>query len=123
MLAIAWVDTAEGRRWVIRRAVMLMVPGVILWAIGRLIDPRVMWGGVGIVLVGVVEIVWATAHRSRGLPVRVPVRVPAPKPCVAPGCDGTMHFQAALPVADAPHTLEWSWRPSWRCCKDPSTSN
>jgi len=117
MIAIAWVDTAEGRRLVIRRAVMLMVPGAILCAIGRIIDPRVTWAGVDIVLLGVAVIVWAIVHRSRGLTGRA--RVPISKPCVVPGCDGTMHFQPALPVADGPHTLEWPWRPSWRCAKDP----
>jgi hypothetical protein len=74
-----------------------------------------MWGGVGMVLFGAVMIVWALVHPSRGMPVRVPA---ASKPCVVPGCDGTMHFQPALTVADGPHTLEWPWRPSWRCAKD-----
>ena len=44
----------------------------------------------------------------------------APKPCVVPGCDGTMHFQKALERADAPHTLEWPWQASWRCDEDPT---
>lgn len=114
MIATAWVDTTEGRRWVIGRAAILVVFGILLWAIGVAIDPRVMWAGGGTVLFGAVVIVWALVHRSRGLPVLV---FPS-KPCIVPGCEGTMHFRAALPVADGQHTLEWPWRASWQCAND-----
>jgi hypothetical protein len=43
---------------------------------------------------------------------------PRSKPCVVDGCGGTMHFHERQPVVDAPHTLEWPWRASWRCAKD-----
>ena len=44
----------------------------------------------------------------------------ASKPCVVPGCNGTMHFHKALERASAPHTLEWPWFASWRCAHDPT---
>jgi hypothetical protein len=40
------------------------------------------------------------------------------KPCLVPGCTGTMHFYERLTVADALHTLEWPWYASWRCAQD-----
>ena len=114
MIAIAWVDTTEGRRWLIGRGATLICVGILGWTIGRLIGPWAMWGGVGIVVFGAGMVVRALVHPNRGLPLAVP----ASKPCVVQGCDGTMHFHAALPVADGAHTLEWAWRPSWRCAKD-----
>jgi hypothetical protein len=40
------------------------------------------------------------------------------KPCVAPGCSGTMYFQERLAVAQAPHTLEWPWHATWVCAEN-----
>jgi len=52
------------------------------------------------------------AHRNKVTPS---------KPCVVPGCAGTMVFHKRLDVddvPDAPHTLEWPWRASWQCTED-----
>jgi hypothetical protein len=40
------------------------------------------------------------------------------KPCVVPGCTGTMHYHKPIEVARGAHTLEWPWWPSWRCAQD-----
>lgn len=47
-------------------------------------------------------------------------KIVASKPCVVPGCSGTMLFHERQEAADAPHTLEWPWYASWRCAKDPT---
>jgi hypothetical protein len=117
MIAIAWVDTMEGRRWVIGRAAMLLALGILVWVIGRVIDPRVMWAGVSIVVFGTAVLVWAVVHRSRGMPVWA---FPS-KPCIVSGCEGTMHFRTRpVTLTDAEDTLpwEWPWRPRWQCAKD-----
>jgi len=56
-----------------------------------------------------------TSPDSTGRILRI--EVPS-KPCVVPGCAGTMHFHERLEVAKAPHTLEWPWYASWQCTKD-----
>ena len=40
------------------------------------------------------------------------------KPCTVAGCGGTMEYRSARSLADAPHTLEWDWRPTFVCDKD-----
>ena len=40
--------------------------------------------------------------------------------CTTIGCGGTMRFHPALPMANAPHTLEWQWHATWACDKDPA---
>jgi len=42
------------------------------------------------------------------------------KPCVVPGCTGTMDFHERLGTCSAPHTPEWPWYASWRCREDSS---
>jgi len=53
-----------------------------------------------------------TAQRDRR-----DVVVPS-KPCVVPGCTGTMHYHKPLAVAPGAHTLEWPWWATWRCAQD-----
>ena len=42
------------------------------------------------------------------------------KPCTVFGCGGTMSFHPRQKEAPAPHTLEWEWRATWVCEKDPA---
>jgi len=48
------------------------------------------------------------------------MREPLTKPCAAADCKGTMLFHDRREAADAPHTLEWPWYPTWVCGENPA---
>jgi anti-anti-sigma factor len=133
MVAIAWVDTPEGRRWYVRRGVFFLFLGTIPFIVGRTIgEPLLKWLGGGFFAFGTWNIVLPFVHIGRGMedleqlrdtdPTPQPVdhrnEVAPTKPCVVPGCTGTMVFHKRLHYADAPHTLEWPWYPTWQCLQD-----
>jgi hypothetical protein len=69
MLAITWIDTAEGRRWTVVRGVTMLLAGIILHSVGWLGFPPVSWLGKGLLVLGALCIAWAFLHPGRGLPL------------------------------------------------------
>src|SRR5262249_13791068 len=105
MVAIAWVDTPEGRRWYARRGVFFLFLGTIPFIIGRTIgEPLLKWLGGSFFAFGLWNVVLPFVHMGRGIEdlerirdadaTRQPVdhrnEVAPSKPCVVPGCTGTM---------------------------------
>ena len=115
MIAIAWTDTKDGRWWVARRGVLLLVVGAATAALGWFAVGRSLMSiGVGLALLGAWSIGWAILHADRGLP---PPQTS--KPCVVPGCSGTMTLDERhrARVLGA-HSRKWVWHSSWRCSQD-----
>jgi hypothetical protein len=70
MFAIAWISTAEGRRWAAVRGVMMLLAGIILHVLGWLAWRPMTWLGGGLLVLGLWCVAWAYSHASReGLPV------------------------------------------------------
>jgi hypothetical protein len=68
MLAIAWTDTPDGRRWAAVRSTLLLVAGVIVYAVSRSAAmPAMRWLGGGLALLGAAGVGWAYLHADRGL--------------------------------------------------------
>ena len=67
MIAIAWVDTAEGRRWATLRGLVLLLLGAIIFAVGLLAGARsLVWLGGGLFALGGWAVAWAGFHAAQG---------------------------------------------------------
>ena len=108
MIAIAWIDSPAGRRFRVVRGAWIVLVGSVTVAIGRFSHPWLVWGGVGLIALAVTTTVWGLTH---------PASDPFARPCVIPGCRGTMRQKVKARVLN--QTVAWEDL-EWQCNRNPS---